>query len=172
MESLSFMDFHIFAQIFYLLWEYWKTTNVFEIFAKISFWPLNLGPSSKVMAPNESPYLVSYMSIIERMSLSLIVFEIFAKIAFWPPDLGPRSKVMAPTESPYLVSYMSFIVMMPPSLIIFEIFAKIAFWPRDLGPRSNVIALSVSPYMDSYMSIIELKSLISNLSLFSIYLRQ
>ena len=33
------------------------------------------------MAPNESPYMVSYMSLIERESLSLVVFEIFAKIS-------------------------------------------------------------------------------------------
>ena len=32
---------------------------VFEIFAKIAFWPLDLGPGLKVMAPNESPYMVS-----------------------------------------------------------------------------------------------------------------
>ena len=37
---------------------------------------------SKVKAPNESPYMVSYMFIIEMKSLSLVLFEIFAKIAF------------------------------------------------------------------------------------------
>ena len=52
------------------------------------------------MASNESPYMVSYMSIIEMKSLSLVVFEIFAKIVFCL-DLGPRSKVMAPNESLY-----------------------------------------------------------------------
>ena len=36
----------------------------------------------KVMAPNESPYMISYMSIIEMKSLSLAVFEIIAKITF------------------------------------------------------------------------------------------
>ena len=39
-------------------------------------------PRSKVMAPNESPYMISYMYIIQMKSLFLIVFEIFAKIAF------------------------------------------------------------------------------------------
>ena len=56
--------------------------TVFEIFANITFLTLDLGPKSKVMAPNESPYMVSYMSTIEMKSLSLIVFEIFVKIAF------------------------------------------------------------------------------------------
>ena len=36
----------------------------------------------RVVAPNESPHMVSYRSIIEMKSLSLIVFKIFAKIAF------------------------------------------------------------------------------------------
>ena len=55
---------------------------VFEIFAKKAFCPLDIGPRSKVMAPNESlyMYMVSYMSTIEMKSLYLIVFEIFVKI--------------------------------------------------------------------------------------------
>ena len=67
----------------------------FDIFAKTVFLTFDLGPRSKIMAPNESPYMVSYMSIIEMKCLSLVVFEIFAKITFRPHDLGPRSKVMA-----------------------------------------------------------------------------
>ena len=55
---------------------------IFEIFAKIAFCPLDLGPRSKVMAPNKSPCMVSYMSTIEMKSLSLVIFEIFAKKAF------------------------------------------------------------------------------------------
>ena len=94
----------------------------------------------KVMTPNESPYMVSYMSIIEMKSLSLVVFEIFVKMAFWPLDLGPRSNVMAPSESPYMVSYMSIIEMKSLSVVVFEIYAKIAFWPLDLGPRSKFMA--------------------------------
>jgi len=84
----------------------WLSLVVFEIFPKIAFWPLNLGLKSYVMAPNESPNLVSHMSIIEMMSPSLAVFKVFAKIRFWPLDLGRRSKVMAPNESSYMVSYV------------------------------------------------------------------
>ena len=86
-----------------------------------------IGPRSKVMAPNESPYMISYMSIIQMKSLSLIVFVILVKIAFMTSDIGPRSKVMAPNESPYMISYMSIIEMKSLSLVVFEIFAKIAF---------------------------------------------
>ena len=40
--------------------------TVCKIFAKIA----------KVMAPNESPYVISYMSIIQMESLALMVTEI------------------------------------------------------------------------------------------------
>ena len=55
---------------------------VFEIFAKITFCPPDLGSRSKFMASSESPYMVSYMSTIQMKSLSFVIFEIFAKIAF------------------------------------------------------------------------------------------
>ena len=55
---------------------------VCEIIAKIAFLTLDLGPRSKVMAPNESPYMISCMSIIQIESLSLMVCKINAKIAF------------------------------------------------------------------------------------------
>ena len=69
MESLSLMDF--------------------KIFAKVAFLTFDLGPRSKVIAPNESPYRISYMSTIQMKSLSLIVFEkiLFAKIAFLTFDI-------------------------------------------------------------------------------------
>ena len=79
----------------------------FEIQAKITFVTSDLGPRSKVMAPNASPYMISYMSTIQMKSLSLVIFEIFEKIAFLTFDLGLRSKVMAPNESPHMISYMS-----------------------------------------------------------------
>ena len=59
---------------------------------------------SKVMAPKESPYMISSMSTIQLKSLYLIVFEIFDKKAHMTFDVGSRSKVMAPNESPYMIS--------------------------------------------------------------------
>ena len=76
------------------------------------------------MAPNESPYMISYMSTIQMESLSLIVFEIFEKNTHMTFDLGSRSKVMAPNEGPYMISYVSKIQMECPSLIVFEIFER------------------------------------------------
>ena len=55
---------------------------VFEIFSKIAFLTIDLGPRSKIMSPNGSLYMISYMSIIHMKSLSLMDFEILAKISF------------------------------------------------------------------------------------------
>ena len=73
------------------------------------------------MAPNESAYMISYMSIIQMESPSLMDFEIFAKIAFLTFDLDPRSKVITPNESPYMTSYMSTIQLESLTLMVFEI---------------------------------------------------
>ena len=48
----------------------------FEIFAKIAFLTFDLDPRSKVITPNESPYMTSFMSTIQWESLTLMVFEI------------------------------------------------------------------------------------------------
>ena len=55
---------------------------VCEIFVQIAFLTFDLDPRSKVMAPNESPYMISYTCIIQMKSLSLIVSKIPVKIAF------------------------------------------------------------------------------------------
>ena len=55
---------------------------VSKILVKIAFLTFDLDPRSKVMAPNESPYMISYMYIIQMKSLSLIVSKILVKIAF------------------------------------------------------------------------------------------
>ena len=47
-----------------------------EIFKKHVNLTFDLDLRSKVMAPNESPYMISYMSIIQMESLSLMVTEI------------------------------------------------------------------------------------------------
>ena len=92
-----------------------------KILGDKAFLTYDLDPRSKVMAPNESPCMISYMRIIQMKSLSLIVCKIFAKIAFLTFDLDPRSKVMAPNESPYMISYMSTIQMKSLALTVTEI---------------------------------------------------
>ena len=51
--------------------------TVCKILGKIAFLTLDLGPRSKVNSPNESPYMISYMSTIQMESLTLVVCEIF-----------------------------------------------------------------------------------------------
>ena len=51
----------------------------------------DLGSRSNVMAPNERPYMISYMSTIQMESLSHIDFEIFEKNAHMTFDLGQGS---------------------------------------------------------------------------------
>ena len=55
MESLSLIIFEIFEK---------KNTDL----------AFDLGSRSKVIAPKESPYMISYMSTIQMVSLSLIDF--------------------------------------------------------------------------------------------------
>ena len=55
----------------------------FEIFGKLAFLTFELGPRSKVMAANESPFMISYMSTIQMESLSLMDFNIVAKNSFF-----------------------------------------------------------------------------------------
>ena len=85
--------------------------------------------------------MISYMSVIQMKSLSLVVFEIFAKIAFLTFDLGQRPKVMAAKESPYMTSYIYMSVTQRISLylVVFQMFAKIAFFTSDLGTMSKVM---------------------------------
>ena len=99
----------------------------FEIFEKIADLASDLGSRSKVIAPNESPYMISYMSAIQTESISLAVFEIFEKRSHMTFDLGSRSKFNAPNENPYMISYMSTIQMDFLSFIFFGKSADFAF---------------------------------------------
>ena len=49
----------------------------FQYISENSILTFDLGPRSKVKAPNESPYVISFMCIIQMKSQSIIVFEKF-----------------------------------------------------------------------------------------------
>ena len=68
-------------------------SHSFQYISENSILTFDLDPRSKVMAPNESPYMISYMYTIQMKSLSLIVSKIVVKIAFvtFDLDLGQRS---------------------------------------------------------------------------------
>ena len=50
-----------------------------EKFEKMAFLTSDLRPRSKVMAPSESPYMISYISAIQMGSLTLVICDIFEK---------------------------------------------------------------------------------------------
>ena len=121
-----------------------NNNNFFDIWEK-SIWPFDLCSRSKVMTPNESPYMISYMSILEIKPQSLIVIEKSTDftLELWTltsrgQSLGSRSKVMAPIESSYMISYMTTIQNESLSLVVFKIVEKKFIWPLTFvqGQRS------------------------------------
>ena len=53
-----------------------KILSIGTIFENLTF---QGHPRSKVIALNESPYMISYICVIQLKSVSLIFFEIFVK---------------------------------------------------------------------------------------------
>ena len=68
----------------------------FQIFETIACLTFDLGSRSNFIAPNESSYMISYMSIIQMKPLSCVFCEILETIACLTFDLGSRSNVMGP----------------------------------------------------------------------------
>ena len=93
--------------------------DVFEIFNfkvfRVRLWPLTLEGhlGSKNVIPFESPYMTSYLTSIDIISLSRTVFEIFDFKVFrvWPQTLTPEghlgSKNVILFESPYMTSHLT-----------------------------------------------------------------
>ena len=122
--------------------------TVFEIFDVKVFrvWPWPLTPEghlgSKNLIPFESPYMICYLTSMDKISLSRTVFEIFDFKVFrvlpWP--LTPKghlgSKKIMPFESPYMTSYLISMYNISLSRTVFEIFDVKVFrvWPWPLWP--------------------------------------
>ena len=93
--------------------------TVFEIFDFKVFrvWPWPLIPKGhlglKKIIPFESPYMTSYLTSMDTISLSRTVLEIFDFEIFrvWPWPLTPKghlgSKKFIPFESLYMTSYLT-----------------------------------------------------------------
>ena len=151
--------------------------TVVEIFDIKHFrvWPWSLTskghPRSKFCIPFESPYMTSYITLIDTFSLSCTVFEIFDFKLFrvWPWPLTskghPRSKCFIPSESPYMTSYLTSIDTFSLSRTVFGIFDFKHFmvWPWPLTSkdhsRSKYFIPFESPYMTSYLTSIDTFSL-------------
>ena len=107
--------------------------TVFEIFDSKVFrvWPWPLTPKnyleSKKFMPFESPYMTSYLTSMDTISLSRTIYEIFDSKVFrvWPWPLTPKghlgSKNSIPFEIPYLTSYLTSMDTISLSRTILEI---------------------------------------------------
>ena len=151
--------------------------TVFEIFDFKVFrvWPWPLTPKgylgSKNFIPFESPYMTSYLTSMDTISLSRTVFEIFDFKVFrvWPWPLTPEGhlgwKKCIPFESPYMTSYLTFMDIISLSLTVFEIFdfKNFRVWPWPLTPKghlgSKFFIPFESPYMTSYLTSMDTISL-------------
>ena len=151
--------------------------TVFEIFDFEVFrvWPRSLTPKghlgSKMFTPFESPYMTSYLTYMDIISLSRTFFEIFdfKVIRVWPWPLTPEkqlvSKSFIPFESPYMTSYLTSIDIISLSRTVFEIFdfKVIRVWPWPLTPEKQLVSKSFipfeSPYMTSYLTSRDIISL-------------
>ena len=144
--------------------------TVFEIFDFKVFrvWPWPLTPKghlgSKKVLPFESPYMTSYLTSMDNISLSRTIFEIFDFKGFrvWPWPLTPKShlesKILISFESPYMTCYLTLMDNISLSRTVFEIFDLNVFrvWPWPLTPKGHLgskkFILFESPYMTSYLT--------------------
>ena len=140
--------------------------TVFEIFDSKIFrvWPWPLTPEghhgSTIFIPFESPYMTSYLTSMDTISLSLTVFEIFdfKKFRVWPWPLTPKghlgSKNFILFESPYMTSYLTSMDTISLSLTVFEIFdfKKFRIWPRPSTPESHLGSKNFIPFESPYMT--------------------
>ena len=143
--------------------------TVFEIFDFEVFrvwpWPLtskgNLG--SKEFTPFERPYMTSYLTYMDSISLSRTVFKIFDFKVFrvWPWPLTPKSHLgsnkVIPFERPYMTSYLTSMDTISLSHTDLEIFDFKVFrvWPWPLTPKGHLGSKKIirfeRPYMTSYL---------------------
>ena len=164
--------------------------TVFEIFDfkvfRVWHWPLtpkgHLG--SKQFIPFESPYLTSYLTSMDNISLSRTVFEIFDSKVFkvWLRPSTPEghlgSKKIILFESPYMTSYLTSMDNISLSRTVLEIFDFKVFrvWPWLLTPEGHLGSKHFipfgSPYLTSYltsMDNISLSRTVSEIFVFEVF---
>ena len=151
--------------------------TVFEIFDFEVFrvwpWPLTLEGHLRLKSfiPFESPYMTSYLTYMDAISLSCTVFEIFDFEVFrvrpWPltPKSHLGSKKFIPFESPYMTFYLTSMDTISLSRTVFEIFDFEIFrvWPWPLTSKGHLgsknFILFESPYMTPYLTYMNTISL-------------
>ena len=153
------------------IWLLWTTSLYLVPFQRYStskflgvyldLWPLKvIWSRSKQFIPFESPYMTSYLTSMDNISLSRTVFEIFDFKVFrvWPWPLTPRghlgSKQFIPLDSPYVTSYLTSMDTISLSRTVFEIFYVKVFrvWPWPLTPKGHLGSKNVIPFESPYMT--------------------
>ena len=143
-----------------------QSRTVFEIcdFKVFRVWPWPLTPEghlgSKKVIPFERPYMTSYLTSMDTISLSRTVFEIFDFKVFrvWPWPLTPKGhpglKKVILFERPYMTSYLTPMDTISLSRTVFEIFDFKVFrvWPWPLTPKGHPGSKKVIPFERPYMS--------------------
>ena len=175
------MLYHSKAHIWLPIWLLWTTSLYLVPFSRyltskflgfdLDLWPLKIIWGQKICIPFESPYMTSYLTSMDNISLSRTVFEIFDFKVFrvWPWPLTPksnlRSKFFILFESPYMTSYLTSMDNISLSRTVFEIFDFKVFrvWPWPLTPKghpgSKIVISLESPYMTSYLTSMDTISL-------------
>ena len=152
--------------------------TVLEIFDFKVFrvWPWSLTHENHLGSINailfESPYMTSYLTSMDTISLSCTVLEIFDikvfRVWLWShltPEGHLGSTKIIPFESPYMTSYLISLDKISPSGTVFEIFnfKVLRVWPWPLTPKShlgpNIFIPFESPYMTSYLTSMDTISL-------------
>ena len=154
--------------------------TVFEIFdfKVLRVWPWPWTSEGhlgwKKIMPFKSPYITSYLTYMDTISLSRTVFEIFDFKVFgvWPRPLTSKvhlvSKNVILFETPYMTPYltsMDTIFLTRTSRTVFEIFdfKDFGVWPSPLTPEghlgSKIVIPFKFPYMTSYLTSIDTSSL-------------
>ena len=141
-----------------------RTVLVIFDFKVFRVWPWPLTPkshlSSKKFIPFESPYMTSYLTSMDTISLSCTVLEIFDFKVFrvWPWPLNPKchpgSNNCIPFESPHMTSYSTSMDTISLSRTVLEIFDFKVFrvWPRPLTPKGHLGSKNFIPFESSYMT--------------------
>ena len=140
--------------------------TVFEIFDFKVFrvWPWLLTPKGhlelKNFIPFECPYMTSYSTSMDTISLSRTVLEIFDFKVFrvWPWPLTPEghlgSKNFIPFEGPYMTSYLTSMDTIYLSRTVLKIFVFKVFrvWPWPLTPEGHLGSKKFKPFESLYMT--------------------
>ena len=126
----------------------YRSRDILLIVFRVWPWPLTpkKHPGSRNFILFESPYMTSYLTSMDNISLSRTVSEIFDFKIFrvWPWPLTPKShlgsKKFIPFESSYMTSYLTSMDTISLSRTVFEIFdfKNFRVWPWPLTPEGHL----------------------------------